>query len=329
MSGLSNIMKQPTKWAREDGQAKAMAAIHAIIISFVAIGFFSIMMLVWFKVYRYSFLWSILIAVLCLIAVIVISVVGLKRKNERMWVVFMGALSGVMIVTGIVFGFFMYYRHLVYYLRYQEMRTYSNVGGSQPATSFNDGSMFLFTQDTRLDVMRSVGFKSRWTGETYCVAPVVDSTMTAANAINFWSIGENCCLARGDFVCGDAEDPKTMSALVVLEPEDVVRPFMKWAVAGASYPRYIRSIHLQEAAYATRAAQNIKLLYWVKDPIAKMNSFYDEAKDTTVWTGVCLWIAILFVSYFLCYTYRYVKPRADKRLAAAANTPLTQKPQTA
>merc|ERR1719183_2256106 len=90
----------------------------------------------------------------------------------------------------------MYYKHLVYYLRYTEMRTYSNVGGSQGVTQFNDGSMFLFTQDSRLDVLRSVGYKSRWTGQTYCVAPVVDSTMTNANHINFWAVGEDCCLAR-------------------------------------------------------------------------------------------------------------------------------------
>merc|ERR1719181_504836 len=222
MSGIANMMKTPMKWSREDGQAKAMAAIHSIAISLVCIGFFSIMMIMWFKVYRKSFGWSVFMVLVSLAAAALITVLGLKKKQERMWIVFMGFLALLMIFVGIVFGFFMYYRHLVYYLRYQEMRTYSNVGGSQSAAGFNDGSMFLFTQDTRLDVMRSVGFRSRWTGETYCVAPVVDSTMTAANPVNWWAIGSNCCLARGEFVCDDAEDPKTMSALVVLEPEDVV-----------------------------------------------------------------------------------------------------------
>merc|ERR1719331_1519030 len=101
-----------------------------------------------------------------------------------------------MTLVGLFVGFFLYYRLLVYYQHYTDMRTYSNVGGSQPVTQFKNGSMFLFTQDTRLDVMRSVGYKSRWTGQVYCVAPVVDSTMTNANNINFWAVGENCCLAR-------------------------------------------------------------------------------------------------------------------------------------
>merc|ERR1719197_1509067 len=185
------------------------------------------MVLTWFYVYRKSFGWSVFIFLLLIAIGSGISIYGSRFKSSRLWVVILGVLCILMTFVGLFFGFFMYYRHLVYYLRYKEMRTYSNVGGVQSASQFNDGSMFLFTQDTRLDVMRSVGYKSRWTGQTYCVAPVVDSTMTNANAINFWAIGENCCLARGEFVCSDASDSRTMSALVVLEPEDVVRPFMR------------------------------------------------------------------------------------------------------
>merc|ERR1719321_2543148 len=230
-----------------------------------------------------------------------------------------------MTFIGLIFGFFMYFRYLVYYQRYVELRPYNNIGGREAVAQFNDASMFLFTQDSRLDVMRSVGYKSRFTGETYCVAPVVDSTMSSANNINFWAVGDNCCLARGEFVCGDAQDSRTMSALVVLEPEDVVRPFMRWAVAGSVFPRYERSIKLQEAAYATRAATNIKMLYWVADPIKKQNSFYDTAKNQTIWTTVLLWIFLLFASYAACRTYRWLKPRGDKRLANPNDdtTPLT------
>merc|ERR1719181_266254 len=81
--------------------------------------------------------------------------------------------------------------------------------------------MLLWTEDTRLDPMRAVGFKSRWTGQTYCAAPIVDSTMNSANDINYWAVGENCCSARAEFHCDDAADPTTRSALVLLEPEDV------------------------------------------------------------------------------------------------------------
>merc|ERR1719487_206128 len=95
---------------------------------------------------------------------------------------------------------------------------------------------------------------------------------------------------------------------------------MRWAVAGSVYPRYKRSINLQEAAYATRAAKAIKMLYWVKDPIKKQNSFYDVARDQTIWATVILWVILLFVNYFICYKWRWVRPRADKRLEEHART---------
>lgn len=317
MGEASKVKGMLMKWVREDEKAKAWACIHAIIISFVSICFFLAMILTWYYLYRKSFGWSVFVFVVLLVLSAAIVIFGVKRKDQRAWFIVMGFMCALVTIVGLFVGFFMYYQHLVYYWRYKEMRTYSNVGGIQPASQFNDGSMFLFTQDTRLDVMRSVGYKSRWTGQTYCVAPVVDSTMTNANAINFWAIGENCCLARGEFVCSDASDSRTMSALVVLEPEDVVRPFMRWAVAGSVYPRYERSIKLQEAAYATRAAKNIKMLYWVKDPVKLQDSFYKTARNQTIWATVILWVVLLFGSYLICYKWRWVRPRADKRLEGA------------
>merc|ERR1719478_539846 len=280
----------------------------------------------WFMVYRDSFAWSVVMLLLCLGVSGGIVFYGSRNRGARMWIIIMGCMCALVTLTGLVFGFFMYYKYLVYYLRYTELRTFSNVGGSQSVTEFSDGSMFLFTQDTRLDVMRSVGYKSRFTGQVYCVAPVVDSTMTAANPINFWAVGENCCLARGEFVCNDAQNPRTMSALVVLEPEDVVRPFMRWAVAGSVYPRYERAIHLQEASYGVRQARRVRLVYWVKDPIRMQNSYYYNARNMAVWFTVGLWVVLLFASFAICYKFRWVRPRADKRLQGESS-PLSENPQ--
>jgi len=311
------------KWVREDEAAKAWSALHALIMSFVCISFFIVMLLMWFFVWRRSFGGAICIFLSCLGGSAAMCIYGRGNREKRFWIIMMGCICVVCTFIGLIFGFFMYFRYLVYYERYLEMRTYSNVGGSQSVTEFNDGSMFLFTQDTRLDVMRSVGYKSRFTGEVYCVAPVVDSTMTAADNINFWAVGSDCCLARGEFMCNDAQDAKTMSALVVLEPEDVVRPFMKWAVAGSVYPRYERAIKLQEAAYATRQARRIKMLFWVKDPIAYQNSWHDSARNWSIGFTVCLWIFLLFLSYGVCMAFRWTKKRADKRMQGE-NAPLNQ-----
>lgn len=164
--------------------------------------------------------------------------------------------------------------------------------------------MILWTEDTSLDSLRSVGFKSKWTGQTYCVAPIVDGVMSNIDPVSYWAVGENCCNSRSSFWCGDAGNPTTRSSLVVLEPEDVVRPFMTWAVLGAAYPRYERAIRLQEATFATKAAQKIKLVMWSKDPIALKDSFYDDAASRCVWMSVIFFVAMEIMACWV--TARYI-----------------------
>lgn len=295
-----------SKRKREEEQARAWAFIHAVIMAFVSTLFLGLTLFMWFFIYHWSFLFSVLWLVVLYIAAFAITIYGV-RKVPRRWILCMGLICFVTIFIGLILGFELYFKSLVYYKKYQEMRMYSNIAASHPVQSFDDGGMFLFTQDSRLDVMRSVGYKSRWTGSTYCVAPVVDSTMSAANDVNFWAVGEECCLARSEFMCGDASLPGTLSALVVLEPEDVVRPFMRWAVQGNYYIRYERAIKLQEAAFADRAARKVKLLWWTQDPLKLQDSFYYDARRTALWFMFGFFFVTLVISYFICWAVRFTR----------------------
>merc|ERR1719265_2039485 len=203
--------------------------------SAVGMSLFNAVMMMWFFVFRWYFWWSVMILVGCLAVCTGLVIYGRRRQAERIWLIATGYIGIVVTFVALGFGFFMYYHYLVYYIHYTEMRSYSNVGASQSVTQFSDGAMFLFTQDSRLAMMRSVGYKSRWTGKVYCVAPVVDSTMTSANPINFWAVGEGCCTARGEFACNDAQDTTALSALVVLEPEDIVRPCDRMPSVGSPF----------------------------------------------------------------------------------------------
>merc|ERR1719374_318864 len=111
-----------------------------------------------------------------------------------------------MATIGGLVGFFVYYQDLVYYERYQELETYTNVGASQSTVEYNDAGAILFTDDTRLDTMRAVGFQSRWNGNIYCVAPIVDGSMGTTTEISWWAVGLDCCNPRQDFRCDDAQD---------------------------------------------------------------------------------------------------------------------------
>lgn len=283
------------KFIPSDGKDQARAALITLGLATVGLIPYMVMVLMWFFKYHKSFA-NTLVAFVLLLVVAVGMVVGSRKRalgRDRQWLWWLGLLWGQATIVGAVLGFFCYFRHLAYYWKYEEMRTYTNVAASQDAAAFGDGSMFLFTEDTRLDFMRSVGYRSRWTGGTYCAAPIVDSTMNNAQDIFYWAIGEECCNPRAEFHCDDAEDFQTRSALVVLEPEDVVRPFMRWAVQGASYPKYEEAIKLQEATYFTKAALRPKLIRWSRDPIAMKDAYYWSAATA------CGWVSGFYV--FLTY----------------------------
>jgi len=262
------------------------------------IGYLSVLMM-WFYTYHESVASLVMTFIFLMVTYIVFIALSDRRVlgRERPWMWWVGVLGIQAIVLALVFGFFLYFRLLCYYWKYTEMRTYTNVAAMQDPDAFSDGSMILFTEDSQIDPMRSVGFKSRWTGETYCVSPIIDSAMNGGNDIHYWAIGENCCPPRGGFHCNDAADFSTRSALVVLEPEDVVRPFMRWAVRGSSYSLFMEAIRLEEAAFFTKAAVNPKLVYWTRDPIALKESFYHKAKDRCVAFSLCYFFAFLLFSF--------------------------------
>jgi len=227
--------------------------------------------------------------------------------KDRRWMRWFGGIWLQSLAGGLIVGFFLYFRHLAYFWKYEEMHTYTNVAAAQASSAMGDGSNFLFTEDSRLDPVRAVGFKSRWTGKTYCVAPVVDVTMNQANDIYFWAIGSDCCTPRAQFFCDDAADFATRSALRVLEPEDVARPWMRWAVRGANYPKYIEAIHLQEATYLTKAAAKPTLLHWTRDPVKMINSYYTIPRDLCVQVSLPYFVVVAIVAYFVAWT---LVPRA-------------------
>lgn len=282
-----------------DGKDQARAIVSTgMLLGLGLLPFFATLSL-WFYTYHESFVETICVTAALLILSALLCVGSFKRSlgkdRPAMW--WLGVICAQATLVGTFLGFFCYFHYLAYYWKYQEMRTYTNVAAAQTASAFGDGSMFLFTEDTRVDASRGVGFKSKWSGETYCAAPIVDSSMGQGSDINYWAVGEGCCAARGDFKCDDAGDFSTRSALVVLEPADVVRPFMQWAVRHASYPKFTDAIALAEAQYLVRASATPKLVRWSRDPIAMKDAFHRDA------VSLCKTCGTVYVSLaaVLCY----------------------------
>lgn len=287
-----------------DGKDRARAIVLTVALGVPGMTPYVLTLTTWFRQYHESFGTS--VATMAMLVVLgMLFIVGSTRRatgKDRPWMWWMGVIWTQATVVAIVVGFFLYFQNLAYYWKYQEMRTYTNVAAAQDSSAFGDGSMFLFTEDTRLDAVRSVGYRSRWTGETFCVAPLVDGTMNQGNSIQFFAVGDGCCTARGGFLCDDAEDFTTRSALRVLEPEDVARPWMQWAVRGAAFPKYMEAVKLQEATYATKAARRPALLVWTKDPIKMRDSFYAHAKSICIQVSLAYFAVVLVCVYLAAWT---------------------------
>jgi hypothetical protein len=270
---------------------------------------YAVILCSWIFGYQYSAIQT----VGCFVLFVVIAgclVIGSHPRatgKDRPWLWWLGILCLLSAVVALILGFFLYFGSLAYYFKYNELRTYTNVAAAQDAAAFSDGAMFLWTEDTNLDTMRSVGFKSKWTGKTYCVAPIVDSSMGVSDDIWYWAVGVDCCSSRAEFHCGDTSDLTTRSSLTVLEPEDVVRPWMKWAARGSDYESYMQAIHVEEASFYTKAALQPKLVYWTKDPAGLKNSFW-KGPSQTAQIASYVYAVVLFICSYLIARRIFLQP---------------------
>lgn len=292
-----------SKFLPSDGKDQARALVATSMLAGIGVTPYFVAVLMWMYVYHDSLAETICAVMGLLIGSALLCVGSTKRAlgkdRPAMW--WLGIICSQAVIVGTILGFVLYFRYLAYYWKYEEMRSYTNVAAAQSPAAFGDGSMFLFTEDTRVDPTRGVGYRSKWTGDTYCVAPIVDSTMNQGSDIYYWAVGKDCCNARGDFQCDDASDFTTRSGLVMLEPSDIVRSFMRWAVRGSPYEEYRDAISLQEAQYFTKASSEPKLVRWTRDPIAMRNSFYSEARSTFTWFSVFYVIFVTVCSYIISW----------------------------
>lgn len=291
------------RFGPDDYKDRARAILITAAMSVPGMCPYATMLCLWFYVYHKSFLQAFVVSGSFFVLGMLFFAGSTKRAlgKDRPWLWWFGAVWIQATVVGLIVGFFLYFRYLAYFWKYEETRTYNNVTAAEDASAFGDGSIFVFTEEVRLDTMRSVGFKSRWTGETFCVAPLVDATMSQANEIQYWAVGQDCCAARAEFFCGDAGDFTTHSALRILEPEDVVRPFMRWAVRGANYPKYLEAVRLQEATYSTKSSPTPTLIMWSKDPVAAKDAFFDDARDICIRVSLAYFAVVLVALYFVAW----------------------------
>jgi hypothetical protein len=143
------------------------------------------------------------------------------------------------------------------------MNTYSSVDPARMrGQELMDAGAITFVDGSHLDLKRSMGFKNQ---DTYCVAPITvgneNVTFKVLPSYDFWAVGMNCCGDKGDFKCGEYNNPNAHAGLRLMRDDQ--RDFFRLAVQQA------------ESAFNIKAVHPV-FVHFMQDPVAVALSYQEE-----------------------------------------------------
>jgi len=218
-----------------------------------------------------TWLFSAVLAFLSLLFVLV----DHRNKHGGRWYLKLGFLSFFGIMAGVYLGLYNYHFHFANFWTLDENSSYVNVLPSEPASAHSDAGKLLFTVDSKVEIAKSVGYKSK---DVYCVAPIVDY---ATQKVQYWATGTNCCQPRGGFNCDDVWSPKARSAVVLLD--EIVTPFP------LAHKIYKKAADQACAEWELEQADDPLFVRWVADASAVQEQYYKDG-----------------ISYFVVYISVYL-----------------------
>jgi len=213
---------------------------------------------------------------------------GNATYHEPNWHIFLFLTCLVAWLAGVVAGDINFFNHLEPYYDLTNLATYPNVDPSRMrGQQLMDAGRIIFSEGTKLDLSRSMGFKNL---ELYCVAPIVaGKDPKHISSYDFWAVGVNCCSGnRPDFHCGEFNNARTAAGLRLMRDDQ--RAFFRLAVQQA------------EAAYNIRANHPL-FFYWMHDPIAEVNSYMDEGYKYFLLLVFAHFIFQLFLLMVACVAF--------------------------
>jgi hypothetical protein len=212
-------------------------------------------------------------------AAFVASFVVALTYNRKRWQKWLGVLLALAVVGGMLGGFNVYYRYMVYYYHYRDAPKYTNVAAMQPAIMFEDAGMVTFKDGTVVDRSRALGYQSATAGVKLCAAPVVDSSMAANDAISFFAVGVDCCDWRAKFWCDDAGSADGIpGALLHFDADQLVSPLTAWLVETPVTRENFKPVFdLEQATFGLHISESTRLLRWSKDPVKLRNQYWYHA----------------------------------------------------
>merc|ERR1719265_1993212 len=89
-----------------------------------------------------------------------------RHRMAGSWFRFLGILSLLAVLNGVIFGSYNYWTHLYQYWSIDQNAEYTNVLPTEPARAIADAGKITFASTARVDTTRALGFKL---SRTYCV----------------------------------------------------------------------------------------------------------------------------------------------------------------
>jgi hypothetical protein len=146
---------------------------------------------------------------------------------------------------------------------------YQNVLPSQKGSSHADASEISFVRDAFVDTQRTVGWMNG--GSTWCVAPVAGGGAYSV-AVEYWAVGENCCLSRSGFNCDDSADANAKKAWIPASLSE----------KSQEVENYREAIKQAEKVYAIKSQPGAILVRWLKDPGSLTSDLWTTAVTIVV-----------------------------------------------
>lgn len=210
---------------------------------------------------------------------------GVYLVSRRVAYLALGVLSFCGCILGVAFGLHVYSEYMQAYVRLQNGASYHNVQPAEPATSHADAAVLTFSVGSAIDTLHAVGFKK--SDDVYCAAPILDGT-EAGNAVQYWAVGVNCCLERGDFECDDAKNPNAHGGIVYDEDNEDI-PHFKEAVLQA------------EEAHGLRTPPGALFIRWIASPSKIRDQLWSLGLSLIVVGVFCY----LFISMVIAFTLNH------------------------
>lgn len=209
---------------------------------------------------------------------------GLYVISRRLAHLALGTLCLTACCSGVLLGLYVQESFFSEHSRLERGAKYHNVQPAEPATSHSDAAVITFSAGSQIDTPHAVGYKKS-VDEVYCVAPILDGTETGTT-VEYWAIGKNCCLERGDFECHDARNPNARGGIA-------------YDNTMADQADYSQAVQEVEAAFGLSSAKGAMFIRWVLDPLTVADELWSTGIYLIVGAASIYLVACIIVTILL------------------------------